>query len=228
MENECPICHGAGYLRVEVPVGHPNFGRLFPCECKMNELEERHRGELERMSNLDAVVNKTFERFDSSVKGTKDAYNAARKYAANPDGWLLLLGGYGCGKTHLAAAIANEAIKKGIPTLFANAPDLLDHLRSTFAPDSPTKYDTLFDRVRQVALLIIDDLGTQNGTPWANEKLYQIINHRYNYRYPTVITTNQRLEDIEPRIRSRICDRSLCTQRIINAVDYRSRDGRAK
>jgi DNA replication protein DnaC len=65
--------------------------------------------------------------------------------------------------------------------------------------------------VRTARLLILDDLGTQSATPWAREKLYQIFNHRYTADLPTVITTASRLDEIDPRIRSRMLDSRLCT-----------------
>src|SRR5262249_30320370 len=59
-------------------------------------------------------------------------------------------------------------------------------------------------------------------TAWAQEKLYQILNHRYMAQLPTVITTNHDLDDLEPRIRSRLLDIALCQQIVINAGDYRT------
>ena len=64
--------------------------------------------------------------------------------------------------------------------------------------------------MRTAPLLILDDLGTQTATPWAREKLYQIFNYRYNAELPTVITTALRLDEIDPRIRSRMLDTRLC------------------
>ncbi len=54
-------------------------------------------------------------------------------------------------------------------------PDLLDHLRATFSPSSTVSLDRRFEEVRTTPLLILDDLGTQSATPWAREKLYQIV-----------------------------------------------------
>jgi DNA replication protein DnaC len=133
------------------------------------------------------------------------------------------MGPYGCGKTHLAAAIANEAIQRGNQALFAIVPDLLDHLRSAFSPSSDVQYDELFERVRTAFLLILDDLGTESATPWAREKLYQIVNYRYNDRRPTVITTNRPMREIDDRIRSRMTDQAFCDVIEIKAEDYRQR-----
>lgn len=156
------------------------------------------------------------------AQNLRRAYEIARAFALEPHGWLLLTGGYGSGKTHLAAAVANHALSSGDAAVFMVAPDLLDHLRAAFSPSSETGYDALFEQVRNTPLLVLDDLGAQSSTPWAQEKLYQLLNHRYNLRLPTVITTNQRLEEMEPRIRSRLQDIDLVQRVAILAPDFRT------
>lgn len=221
-EPVCPRCDGAGYYKEAVPFGHLHFGVLFPCECKLAEKEHRATEELERISNLEMLRDKTFDTFNPDVTGVRRAYIRAVEYARRPQGWLILFGNYGVGKTHLAAAIANEALRRHFRVLFAIVPDLLDHLRSTFGPSSEVAYDDRFETIRTVPLLVLDDLGTENTTPWAREKLFQIINYRYNDALPTVITSNRKPEDIDPRIFSRMCDRALCEEHImIDGADYR-------
>jgi len=225
----CPICKGAGYLRADVPYGHPNFGKPIACECKEAERKEKRRLQLEDISNLGAFRNQTFENFkihSSSVHPrVQDAFNVAREFAQNPYGWLVLIGPNGCGKTHLAAAIANQHLNRGALVLFAVVPELLAHLRATFAPTSTVIYDQLFSRMREAELLVLDDLGAQQSSPWVNEKLFQLLNYRYNFEFPTVITTNNiGLQGIEDRIRSRMMDTSLVvTVELDRAPDYRPR-----
>ena len=77
---------------------------------------------------------------------------------------------------------------------------LLDHLRGAYSPNSATTYDQRFDQIRNHPLLILDDLGTESATAWAKEKLYQLFNHRYNARLPTVITTSREIDDLDPRL----------------------------
>jgi DNA replication protein DnaC len=218
------MCKGIGYYTLDVRYGDPNFGVLITCQCKQQLKEERRFQELERLSNLGGLRDKRFAAFDRTVPGVQRAYTRAVEYARNPQGWFVLFGGYGCGKTHLAAAIANSVLEQHVPVLFSVVPDLLDHLRSTFGPSSETAYDDQFELVRDVPLLVLDDLGTENTTGWAREKLYQIMNHRYNYALPTVITSNREPKDIDPRILSRMLDTQLCPERIvIEAGDYRRR-----
>lgn len=221
-EDECPFCHGAGYLRRDVPVGHPLFGKPIPCECKQRQLESKRREDLWRLSQLSAFQDMTFETFNPMVPGSMEAFRAARQYAEDLDGWLVLSGPCGSGKTHLAAAIANQQFQDGTLVLFTVVPHLLDHLRSTFAPQSNATYDELFDKVLNAGLLILDDLGAEYATSWAQEKLFQIINSRYIYQMPTVITTNVDLiQDLDDRIRSRLTDISLVKHVQLRAGDHR-------
>ena len=106
-------------------------------------------------------------------------------------------------------------------------PDLLDHLKASFAPDSPDTYEERFELLRTVDLLILDDLGTECATPWAREKLYQLVNHRYVRRLPLVVTSNVAPEALDGRIHSRLCDRALGHGiTTLDAEDYRTRGAR--
>jgi DNA replication protein DnaC len=208
----CAICHGAGYLRINVPFGHPSFGKPLACTCKEAEWKEKRRQQLRAMSNLDAFRQQTFVSFNTRISGVKDAYDAAKDFVENQIGWLVLIGPNGCGKTHLAAAIANQMLDRGAVVLFEAVPDLLDHLRAAFAPTSTEIYDQLFSKMREAELLILDDLGAQQSSPWANEKLFQLLNYRYNLSLPTIITANPKgMQGVDERIKSRLSDIALVT-----------------
>ncbi len=181
------------------------------------------------ISNLENLQHLTFENFQArgrvglspwQADSLERAFNQAQQFAQKIDGWLLLQGGFGCGKTHLAAAIANFTVGMGVPTLFITVPDLLDALR--FSYDNPeSTFEERFEEIRNAPLLIMDDFGTQNATSWAQEKLFQIINFRYINRFPLVVTTNLLLEQIAGRIRSRLEDPELVWRVFIQAPDYR-------
>ncbi len=218
-----------GYLRTDVPLGHPDFGKLEVCVCRRANVTNSVREHLFALSHLDELKDLTFETFkprgrkglgEMQANSLEMACNQARHYAQHLNGWLLLQGSYGCGKTHLAAAVANFAVGMGVPTLFLTVPDLLDTLRFAYN-DEDTTFEQRFDEIRNAKLLVLDDFGTQNATGWAQEKLFQIVNYRYINKLSTVVTTNLALDEIEARIRSRLADPELVTQAKINVPDYR-------
>lgn len=225
------LCGGLGVIRYDVSVDDPRFGKLFRCPNHRVELDSERQEKLLKISNLSAFADKTFASFHIRSDYTpeeqdslKIALQAAHQFADNPEGWLLLKGTYGCGKTHLAAAIGNWRLLKGDMVLFITTPDLLDHLRNAYSPSSDTDYDDLFQRVRNTRMLILDDLGVENPSQWAQEKLFQLLNHRYSYRLPTVITTNMDFQRLDPRLRSRLADKTQVFLVTIEAPDYRNAD----
>ncbi len=175
----------------------------------------------------------TFAAFDPAGNGRLTDYQqrslqAAKSYvqrwANRPDGWLRLHGPFGVGKTHLAVAAASEREDRGDEVFFATVADLLDYLRATFAPESEVTHDDLLDRIRNADVLVLDDMGAERSTPFAEDKLFQIVGYRYEERLPTIITTSQQIEAIaaaRPRIASRLQDNMVVEEMAMEALDFR-------
>lgn len=224
--------------------------RLFdPTRSVVCRIEAGRSDLYEKDLGIEPVMLKsmTFDLFDvggrdgslQTRESLRYCLDACRNFAEEPDRWLLLMGPTGTGKTHLAVAIAAESVKRGEQVMFAFVPDLLDHLRKAHGPTSRINYDQLFDKVRSVDLLVLDDLGGESATPWADEKLYQIVVHRHNARLPTVITTRLQLDEkgnrngnswnkernrrstFDGAIGSRLKDQRVVTILPLMASDYR-------
>jgi DNA replication protein DnaC len=183
--------------------------------------------EFELQKNMTFISYKRRNDLTAEQQDNMDAaYRLAFDFARNPEGWLVFMGETGCGKTHLAAAIVNHRYEIGKPALFVVVPDFLDHLRSTFSPDSKISYDELFESVKTAPLLVLDDFGEQSTNPWVREKLYQLVNYRYNSRLPSVITTRLSLDEImekvDPSVSSRLVDRNISVTFAIIAPDFRN------
>lgn len=225
----CEVCGGVGYIRQDLPLGHPEFGKMQICVCRAGQLKKQARDGLYKMSNLEELAHLTFDNFEpqgqiglgpAQSASLERAFNHAQQFARTLNGWLVLQGPYGCGKTHLAAAVANFVVDIGVPTLFLTVPDLLDSLRFSYNNPEST-FEQRFEEIRQAQLLVMDDFGTENATSWAQEKLFQILNYRYINNLPLLITTNLSLNQIEGRIRSRLQDPERVTRVSILAPDYR-------
>ena len=247
-EDVCPVCRGMGRLRRDVAVGHPDFGKDVACVCRQRT-QDAHRQQqwLTLCEQYGLQRHQVLATFRPHIKGVQEAFQAVRTLSEQleawgqhratlvtlatrshtqepprlPQQWLLVLGPTGTGKTHLAMALANASIVAGVPTVFASLPDLLDTLRATATPERQDEY--LFRHLQEVELLVLDDVGIQRSTPWADEKLYQLLNFRYNYRLPTMLTLEPGAWSVlDERIRSRCQDSSLVVQvYLTQAQDYR-------
>ncbi len=225
----CPDCGGTGFYARDVPVEHPDFGQAFPCHCMVADRLRRRMAQMGQFSQLDLLADKTFATFlqdppgydEASRASLRQAYALCRDFAADAGKWLFLHGPHGCGKTHLAAAVAHQMQEQGTPVLLLTVPDLLDHLRATFSPDNPLRYDELFHLVREVPVLILDDMGAEKSTEFARDKMFQLLNYRHLTQQPTVITSNQMVFAFEDRIRSRLADARIVTRVAIDAPDFR-------
>ncbi len=224
-DSACPICKGVRFVHPLLPSGKPDFSQVIPCRCTEQESDEKRQSRLQRYSNLGPLTRLTFDNLSPQGRSEEPvnqeqfsrAYEAARAFATEPKGWLVLAGPSGCGKTHLAAAIANYCIENNQPAFYITTPDLLDHLRSSFSPNSEMPYDEFFEQVRNTPLLILDDLGAQSSTPWAKEKLDQLLNHRFSNQLPTVIVSIVPIEELEDRIRTRLVASDFCQTHEISA-----------
>ncbi len=219
-DDVCEICDGARFVRTTTDVREPSFGKPVLCRCALEEAPEEREQRLLRYSRLGPLSRMTFEVIDCSGRAEEsnerehyaEAVAIAEQYAEKPEGWLLLTGPHGRGKTHLAAAIANRAIQRGAPALFFPVADLLDALRAGYAEGSEEGYDRILEQLRRAPLLILDDLDAYAKTAWASEKFLQVIAYRFDALLPTVFTNLSLSLETEARLTSRLTDPSVTQQ----------------
>lgn len=135
-----------------------------------------------------------FSNFDTLNESLQYAKIKAAGFAGNypfvREG-LLLLGNPGVGKTHLAVAILKQLmLHKGIECLFCCYQDLLQRIRDSYDPVSlSTEYGVL-QPVLHTAVVVIDDLGANRVSEWVEDTITYVLNHRYNEKRSTILTSN--------------------------------------
>lgn len=145
------------------------------------------------------------------VPGTEKALEAARSVIADAldehrqSRGMVLIGKAGSGKTHLAVGILRaiaEAKAASDPTYslfrsrFVVVPELLDTLRERIS--DPMVRDSL-PGLMEAPLVVLDDLGREKPTEWVTDRLYVLVNKRYNAKLPTIVTTNYALSELAQR-----------------------------
>ena len=182
------------------------------AESDRLELKEQNerRAKAERLFDRSKMgkrfKTRSFETFILNDQNAK-AYQAVKRYSDNfkkhADQGLgfMLSGSYGTGKTHLVAALAIDLINKGIPVVFGTMISLLGKIKQTYG-GSWNQEDELeiIETYSSVDLLIIDDLGKERTSEWALEKLFSIVNSRYENNLPVIITTNYDLEGLVDKL----------------------------
>lgn len=210
-EDVCPKCFGSGVLIED--------GVCIPCDCGAWAVEGfRQRHSRARIPKR--FGRKTLKAFRAPKNDTvrTTILHEARAYvsmfAENPERGLLLVGGTGSGKTHVAVGILIEVLRQGFTGVYYNVTDLLSDLRSTFDSRNDLQEATILDEVASVDLLVLDDLGAEKASDWVRDRLYLIVNTRYEAEKATIITTNCDDLDLKERVGPRIVSRTyeMCTR----------------
>lgn len=173
-------------------------------KLQMLEEEKKLRMMQEFANKVDKIIknskmskrnlNYKFENFEVN-SNNKKVYQSLKNYSEKlvnevERKGLILVGNNGVGKTHLACSIANELIKNGIPIIYGTLINLLAELKNIYDVYNNISEMKIIKLYEKVDLLIIDDLGKEKPSEWGLEKLFTIINSRYENNLPVIITTN--------------------------------------
>jgi DNA replication protein DnaC len=223
MARSCPfgVCDGSGMVVDDEQ-------RLAqPCRCRgLIVGERRARG----LSN--AIPRKyrgvSFDRppiteMPAATVQVVRAYlrNLDQRLAAGRGLWLY--GDVGTGKTTLAMLVSKTALEAGRSVAIYSLPRLLAEIRDTYEEGSRHSYTDLLDRLAEVDLLHVDDVGTEKTSPWVLEQLYAIVNSRYEEQRSIVLTTNLDREALAEQINPRTVSRleEMCEELPLFGADHR-------
>lgn len=222
---DCPLCKGGGWLKrynngVDVLQG----SYLVPCPCKSDELQHRAWERARRASNIGgALGSMTLDNYHQAQQ--PEAYRAATAFCDDPlRSWLVLAGEVGTGKTHLLAAIVNRLLSTPWHPVYHVLPDMLRHLRLGFDQGD---YEQRWNDVRNAEVLLLDDYGAEQSTPWGDETLFVLLDYRWAHLKPTVVGTNLTQAEMPPRLASRLHDQARSRVVTMRPGDYRRSGQRA-
>ncbi len=209
----CERCGGYGYYLDE-----GNIAR--PCDCGMYEQVVR-RGSRVRNSGipvrfmdkeLDTFQHQKGDRTRAQIVQAARAY--ARSFRKDESEGLLLRGKPGSGKTHIAVGILKEVLRRGFTGHYTNFNDLLSRLRDSYNRGSLESEAELLAEMEESDLLVLDDVGAESATNWVRDRLYLIVNRRYESARALLVTTNCGEEQLRAHVGERTASRlyEMCSQ----------------
>lgn len=212
------MCKGLGFIRHDVPVGHPEFGKAFPCG------HPSHSGErMERVIKVSGLTDKDLKRRLRDIKpnpGNQAMLQAAREMIDNPEGWLYVWGGPGNAKSEVLIGIVNELRLKGKVILYTKFSRIIEYMREAFSehqqrdkygPEaSSLGYVDRFERLKAIQVLAIDEMDKVRSTPFADEFCFDFLDERYRQAIRgetvTIFASNADPAEFPPAIYDRLRD----------------------
>jgi primosomal protein DnaI len=173
------------------------------CKYKEKELKDNEKNKNVYLFDIPKEIrNAEMKNIYIDDKRRKDVIIWLQRFVKGydenkPSKGLYLHGNFGCGKTYLIAAAFNELSKKGIKSAIIYWPEFLRDLKASFDNDFKDK----FDDIKLVPLLLIDDIGAENSTPWARDEILgPILQYRMESHLTTFFTSNLGLDELEAHL----------------------------
>ena len=203
LDEPCPLCGGRGWV-IEADGG---AGSARACVCREQGISLRllaaagipPRYRHCKISNFQTSSPSPALRaqLDSARRIAEQYVEGFLQEGGFRKSGLLFVGRPGVGKTHLAVGVLLELIERyRVHGRFSEFTSMIHQIQATFDPGSPESKREILDPLMNAELLVLDELGSQQATPWVRDILYLIINHRYTRQLPTLFTTNYLLEEV--------------------------------
>jgi DNA replication protein DnaC len=242
-EEKCTGCGEMVKIYKAKIVGGPHKGEWsklkIGCKCEDRKLareavknakrvkKERITERFQKYSLINPDLRSaTFYDYIPQNKSQKWAQEVTIRYTKDFDQYrnLIFSGNYGVGKSHLAKAVTDGVINRGFSAIFITVPRLLTVYRQSFRKDSAIDQEDLDKAIAMADLIVLDDIGSEHGTQWVDDKMFEIIDERQGKS--TIYTTNLSIDELKSlygeRIGSRIVNNDAITVDI-SGENYREK-----
>jgi len=200
-ESVCPLCDGTGWTVVE----RNGLSGAKRCTCAALARPASVRKAANVPPNYENATLENFNIPESNpvarnilAPAMMQVRRFVRDFPSVEKPGLLLVGGTGSGKTHLAVAVLKALIERGHEGLFFDYQNLLERIRSSYNAGSGSADREAYRSAMDTEVLLLDDLGSHRVTEWVEDTVTAILTHRCNHKKPLIATTNLEMDDNIP------------------------------
>lgn len=195
--------------------------------CKYKQEAKRQESENQKIKTLfipKSILHADLKDLDASTPNRKKIYEYIVKFIQNMKKrtfikGLYIYGAFATGKTFILGCIANELARNGIESLIIYFPDLVVELKNAIGT---SRLEELINYLKSVDVLFLDDLGSENMTPWLRDEILgPVLNYRLMEEKPVFISSNLNPGDelIEQLATSKSPADRLKAQRIVSRLN---------
>jgi len=204
---ECSICNGSGYYRCDVPIEHPDFGKLFICP---NVDRWKLPGAVRYGITEEETRNLRWDDLDTSIVGVEQAIHDIRAVMDRGFGWVMLSGSYGLGKTMMLKIAIGASINAGKDAAYVRMAEILDNLREGFDERTGVSETARLDWWTDLKILAIDEIDRIRETEYGTERRFVLLDRRYEQacrqQSITLLASNIEPEKLPGYLSDRILD----------------------
>ena len=201
---DCPLCNNKGYIAF-VDDDYTVFTRECSCMARRRSLRSAKESGMSEMLGI-----YTLDNYETPAQWQKDIYNKATRFISDPNGWFVISGCPGSGKTHICTAICKALIEAGKETKYFMWREMAPKLKAMV--NEREFYEAKIDRFKTADVLYIDAYFKGSVTPADINLAFELLNCRYNSRSKiTIISTERTIDEIlaiDEALGSRIYERS--------------------
>lgn len=191
---DCPVCAGVGWVRLDVDITHPQYGRLVMCP-KVDRWKLPSAARIGITETEAKTLNWSAVKKVAGVTGLSDAIQAVRATLERGYGWVYLYGQYGIGKTLILQVATAEALRVGKDASYTRLDQVLAHLRDAFDEQTGASENARLRWWSEIDFLAIDEFDKLRSTPYANERRFSLLDDRYlaacRQQSATIIASNE-------------------------------------
>lgn len=231
----CEYCNDARFVVQEfTKLGRVVETKTIDCP-RCNVAIKKRMKALQKYSSVSekslaqSFANYSLDWDSTGVEIRRKLLTACKQFAAAPKGFLVVYGSYGCGKSHLCAAIYNEIVGRNKPIIFISMLDLMRSLKALFNDKNEDAeretYEHRLSIYQKIDVLILDDIGAGRMTEFDESVLTELVDYRYRNQLPTVFVSNLDMTDrrsFNPRLVERWNEVGMSTIIGITAPSYRT------